>query len=61
MAPSTAAQPAISVRWLDPNLPSRERSESRFFGLLAPSGEFQFDYAKMHNGQRSFAFKICWG
>ena len=34
---------------------TRKDSESRFFGLLAPSGEFQFDYAKMHNG-RAFLF-----
>jgi hypothetical protein len=34
---------------------TRKDSESRFFGLLAPSDEYQFDYANMHNG-RAFLF-----
>jgi hypothetical protein len=41
---------------------TRKDSESRFFGLLAPSGEFKFDYAKMHNGGAFlFAFENLLG
>lgn len=41
---------------------TRKDSESRFFGLLAPSGEFKFEFGKMHNGRLFlFAFENLLG
>ncbi len=30
---------------------TRKDSQSRFFGLLSPSGTFDFDFGKMYNGR----------